>query len=445
MTSRATLNKPSPGCASPHGAVCGVANPRHSPSYDSGLRLASHPHAERAFPAGLIQRRPERAVRVSGLDLLRAIAILLVLAYHYAVVVGPQPNLGVLTTFGWCGVDLFFVLSGYLIGKQVLAGVANSEGHGEAHGEGVSLGNFFARRLLRTLPNYLVVLTLYGCLPSELGGRHTAELWRFFTFTQNFGLQYGETFTHSWSLCIEEQFYLLLPLVVLAVARGKHAAKFCWAVLLAALFFGIASRAHAFHANGFTSFSAEVYYGSATRFDELLPGVAIAMLRNFHPAVFQRALKFANAWLVLGLLLVVICLREWMSPDIQSFASTTFGFSLLAFGFGLLTLSALSPESLLNRWQMPGAAQLALWSYAIYLAHKPVYKLMADALRGAAMATDTPLAMGVIVVTGVVAGWVLYRLVERPFMVLRARWFPSNRATKRYGEAGALLGSGLRR
>ena len=66
--------------------------------------------------------------RISGLDLLRATAILLVLAYHYAVVVGPQPSLGVLTAFGWCGVDLFFVLSGYLIGNQVLGGVAKGGG-----------------------------------------------------------------------------------------------------------------------------------------------------------------------------------------------------------------------------------------------------------------------------------------------------------------------------
>ena len=375
--------------------------------------------------------------RITGLDLLRAAAILLVLAFHYAVVVGPQPNLGVLTQFGWCGVDLFFVLSGYLIGNQVLGGVAN--------GEGLSLGNFFARRLLRTLPNYLVVLTFYWCLPSELAGRHTAALWRFLTFTQNFGLQYGETFTHSWSLCIEEQFYLLLPLVVLAVARGKHAAKLCWAALLAALLFGIASRAYAFHAQGFSSFSAEVYYGSATRFDELLPGVAIAMLRNFHPALFQRALKFANVWLVLGLLLGVFCLGQWMSPEIESFVGTTLGFSLLAFGFGMMTLSALSPDSLLNRCHVPGAAQLALWSYAIYLAHKPVYKLLADALRGAGIARDTPLAMALIIIAGIAAGWVLYRLVERPFMRLRSRWFPSNRATGRYREAGALLGPGLRR
>ena len=379
----------------------------------------------------------DRGPRVSGLDLLRATAILLVLAYHYAVVVGSQPSLGVLTAFGWCGVDLFFVLSGYLIGNQVLGGVAN--------GEGLPLGNFFARRLLRTLPNYLVVLTLYWCLPGELGGRHTAELWRFLTFTQNFGLQYGETFTHSWSLCIEEQFYLLLPLVVLAVARGKHAARICWAVLLAALLFGVASRANAFRAHGFTSFSAEVYYASATRFDELLPGVAIAMLRNFHPALFQRALKFANVWLVLGLVLVMFCLSQWMSPDIESFAGTTFGFSLLAFGFGLLTLSALSPDSLLNRWQVPGAAQLALWSYAIYLAHKPAYKLVGDAMRSARIATDTPLAMAAIIVAGIAAGWVLYRLVERTFMDLRSRWFPSNRARGRYGDAGALLSSGQRR
>ncbi|MBV8500561.1 MAG: acyltransferase [Paucibacter sp.] len=361
--------------------------------------------------------------RIPGLDLLRAAAIALVLVYHYAVVVGPLPRVPGMTALGWCGVDLFFVLSGYLIGNQVLSGVAR--------GGGLALGNFFARRLLRTLPNYVVVLAVYWLLPQRLSGRHTAELWRFLTFTQNFGLQYGETFTHSWSLCIEEQFYLLLPLVVLAVARGRHAAAQCWAVLVAALVLGIAARGHAFVVDGHGSFSAEVYYGSTTRFDELLPGVAIAMLRNFHPALFERVLKRGLMWLVGGLSLVILCLNLWMAGDEPTLVGASVGFSMLAIGFGLMTLSALSPASLLNRWQVPGAAQLALWSYAIYLAHKPAYKLLADAMRAQGLATDTRWALIAIVAAGIAAGWLLYRLVEQPFMGLRSQWFPSESRASR--------------
>ena len=70
------------------------------------------------------------------------------------------------------------------------------------------------------------MLLVYFLFPGPpLQGSHTAPLWRFLTFTQNFGLGYGETFTHSWSLCIEEQFYLALPLAALAWVRWGHSPR----------------------------------------------------------------------------------------------------------------------------------------------------------------------------------------------------------------------------
>jgi peptidoglycan/LPS O-acetylase OafA/YrhL len=134
--------------------------------------------------------------RLDGLDTLRAIAIIIVLMYHYKVVVSPENLFGFMSTLGWTGVDLFFVLSGYLIGNQVLSAFAK--------GQDFSLKLFYIRRFLRTLPNYYFVLALYFLFPVALGGTATAPLWSFLTFSQNLGLGQGETFTHSWSLCIEE-------------------------------------------------------------------------------------------------------------------------------------------------------------------------------------------------------------------------------------------------
>ena len=147
------------------------------------------------------------AERLPGLDTLRALAIVAVLTTHYSGFVAGQQVFGTMGRVGWAGVDLFFVLSGYLIGRQVAMPLAR--------GQAWSARRFMARRLLRTLPNYLVVLAVYVALPGPpLGGPSTAPLWRFLTFTQNIGLGYGQTFTHSWSLCIEEQFYLVLPAVL---------------------------------------------------------------------------------------------------------------------------------------------------------------------------------------------------------------------------------------
>src|SRR4051794_30531603 len=143
------------------------------------------------------------AHRADGLDTLRALAIVLVFAYHYMVFVSHALTFGWVSEIGWVGVDLFFVLSGYLIANQIFAGIAQ--------GRELSLKAFYARRFLRTLPNFYVVLALYFLFPAVMGGNAPPPLWTFLSFTQNILLQPGTAFSHAWSLCIEEQFYLLLP------------------------------------------------------------------------------------------------------------------------------------------------------------------------------------------------------------------------------------------
>jgi peptidoglycan/LPS O-acetylase OafA/YrhL len=369
--------------------------------------------------------RHSDSARLRGLDLLRAAAIVLVMMSHYSGFVAGAPVFGELGAVGWAGVDLFFVLSGYLIGNQLLAPAAR--------GETLSLKVFFARRLLRTLPNYYVVLAVYVLLPhSPIAGSGSGlpPLWKMLTFTQNIGLAYGQTFSHSWSLCIEEQFYVVLPLAVLAFARLKRSKRsigLAWCALGGAIGFGVAARAVAWFAYGHEAFTAEVYYSSFGRFDELLPGVAIAMLRNFHPGAFAGLQRHANRLLAAGLALsvaVLACIRhDWPTLGVTS----TFGFSLLAIGFGLTTCAALAPGCLLNRVRVPGAAQLALWSYAVYLAHKPVFMALGPWCERMHVDTQAPPAILAIMATAVFAGWLLYRLVETPFMRLRARRYPSNR------------------
>jgi peptidoglycan/LPS O-acetylase OafA/YrhL len=358
--------------------------------------------------------QPAFAPRLRGLDLLRAAAIVLVLMTHYCGFVSGQSTFGIVGKVGWAGVDLFFVLSGYLIGNQLLAPAAR--------GEPLALKTFFLRRLLRTLPNYYVVLAVYLLFPGPpLGGSSMAAPWRFLTFTQNFGLAYGQTFTHSWSLCIEEQFYLLLPLVVLALARTGSSPRLAWSLLIGGIAAGMATRAAAYALHGHDAFMAEVYYSSFCRADELLPGVAIALLRNFHPHAFARLLRHANALCAAGLALsvgILTCIRlDWPTTAVTS----TFGFSLLAIAFGLLVCAALAPSCILNRVDMPGATQLALWSYAVYLVHKPVFMALRPQLERLQIDTGAPATVACVMAAGIAGGWVLYRCVETPFMRLRAR------------------------
>jgi peptidoglycan/LPS O-acetylase OafA/YrhL len=355
--------------------------------------------------------------RLTGLDTLRAIAIALVLLSHYNGFVARGSTFGFVGEVGWAGVDLFFVLSGYLIGNQLLAPAAR--------GESLSLKTFFARRLLRTLPNYYAVLAVYLLLPhSPIWGKTMAPVWNFLTFTQNFGMMYGQTFTHSWSLCIEEQFYFVLPLAVLVLVRPGRKPWLLWGAMAAAIAAGMTARGMAFM-NGQEAFAAPVYYATWARFDELLPGVAIAMLKNFHPAAFARLLKHANALFMAGLASAVAVLYGVLNEAPSVFAANAVGFSLLAMSFALLTCAALSPSCWLNRLRIPGAASLALWSYAVYLVHKPVFMALRPEIARRGIDPAAPLTILAVMALGIFGGWLLYRLVETPFMRLRARWYPA--------------------
>ena len=111
---------------------------------------------------------------------------------------------------------MFFVLSGYLIGGQLLAPLAR--------GKRFNLGRFFVRRALRILPAYLVILAIYVLLPSWREYPEMFPAWKFLLSAQNIGLHGGTAFSHAWSLAVEDQFYLLLPLVLLFVIRWRRAA-----------------------------------------------------------------------------------------------------------------------------------------------------------------------------------------------------------------------------
>lgn len=366
--------------------------------------------------------------RLNGLDTLRAFAIIIVLLYHYMVVVSNEYTFGYVTRIGWMGVDLFFVLSGYLIGNQILSAIANKENF--------SLKTFYIRRLLRTLPNYYAVFALYFIFPAMLTGIATAPVWKFLTFTQNFEFRPFATFSHSWSLCIEEQFYFIFPLIFILLAKVRHFVIWAWLVIIFAMFLGLAVRLYVWYTYGESSMDIRdyyqyIYYSSFTRFDELLPGIAIAMLKNFHPVQFVKMLKKSNLIFWVGVSIIGILF--YLFPHYHStqehgynlFLSTS-GYSLVAIGFSLVTFAALSSTSLIGKIRIPGAAQLALWSYAIYLIHKPLFKLFIAPLTDMNIDVKSPMGVFIIMGLSLAAGWLLFRFVETPFMNLRSKYFPTN-------------------
>ncbi|MET0982603.1 MAG: acyltransferase [Telluria sp.] len=365
--------------------------------------------------------------RLHGLDTLRALAVTLVVLHHYTLFVSNDDHtFGWVGRIGWVGVDLFFALSGYLIGNQIFAATRTDAG--------LSLKNFYARRLLRTLPNYFVILAIYFLWPAFREGAPLVPLWRYLSFTQNLGLAPGTAFSHSWSLAIEEQFYLLLPALALLGAALRLRVSAAWIVIALVLAGGMLLRAGLWSEHvdgqkyGTWFYYKLIYYSSLCRLDELVAGVALALLKNRHPGLWSRLTEGGNRWLAAGI--AVTGPTFWLLlGDRYSFASTVFGYPLLALGFGLLILAALSNRSLLRDLRVPGAGSLALWSYAIYLAHRGVCAIGARVLDEMGHGPQTPTAIVALLAASVLSGWLLYRLVETPFMLLRERRFPSNLAS----------------
>ncbi|SFD10623.1 Peptidoglycan/LPS O-acetylase OafA/YrhL, contains acyltransferase and SGNH-hydrolase domains [Massilia yuzhufengensis] len=363
--------------------------------------------------------------RIHGLDTLRALAVTLVVLHHYVLFVSDAPTFGWVGEIGWVGVDLFFALSGYLIGNQIFAALRSPGGF--------SLKHFYARRLLRTLPNYWVVLALYFLWPAFRGDAPLLPLWKYLAFVQNFALEPGSAFSHSWSLAIEEQFYLLLPAVALLGALWGGSLRLAWVAIALAFAAGMLVRAELWQdlVGGqkyqLYFYFKHIYYSSLCRFDELLAGVALALLRNHHPAAWGRLTRHGNLVGLAGLLVCAVAF--WLFIDDRyGFAITVFGFPLLALGFSLLIASSVSENSLLRTVRVPGAGPLALWSYAIYLLHKQVCVLGATWMATYGYGAESPLTIVAMLALSVLTGWLLYKLVETPFMRLRERYVPSNAA-----------------
>lgn len=361
--------------------------------------------------------------RVKGLDTLRALAIVLVMLHHYVLFVSDAPTFGWLGNMGWTGVDLFFALSGYLIGNQIFAALRSPAGF--------SFRQFYARRLLRTLPAFYAVLALYFLWPAFRAGATLPPLWQFLTFTQNINLTPGTAFSHAWSLCVEEQFYVLLPAVALAIAACRKPLLLAWLAVIGTLLAGMAIRSHLWtqyvgpeEQGGFHYYTL-IYYSSLCRFDELVAGVALALVKNYHANAWTRLTSRGNWALAAGAALLALTWSLFLE-DHYGYPMTVVGYPLLGLSFTLLLVAALSPGSLLQRLRVPGAGSIALWSYAIYLTHKTLCVLLRAPLQAEGWGPNSWQAIVLMSAASLLAGWLLHLLVETPFMKLRDRYVPGN-------------------
>lgn len=348
--------------------------------------------------------------RLPALDTLRALAILWVYLFHARDVLGLAADepWSAIASFGNAGVDLFFVLSGYLIGRIVLAELA-------ADGT-LGLRRFWYRRWMRTLPAYYATLALLALVPAASPlPWHPRDLPAFLAFVQNYSADWPRVrFSWSWSLCVEEWFYLGLPLLVLGLRRlrpGTTAAGTLRAIGLGAIALAVGGRALLFARAhlGYVPWSVagyQMYAQTHARLDGLGVGLLLATMPPCRSPRLAALAAGAGSLVVLGLLALG-------DPGVIGRNQRPLALAL-AFG-GWVYVSA--GEVRWARLAVPGARWLAELSYAVYLSHYVAFDLVA-----ARIGPDRPLARLAAATAATLGASLLIRHgVERPALRLRDR------------------------
>jgi len=340
-----------------------------------------------------------------GIDGLRAVAVAAVFVYH--------ANGGWLPG-GFFGVDVFFVISGYLITSLLLAELAASGG--------VRLARFWAGRARRLLP--ALFLLLAACLVIgvtidrgrlvSLRGDSLASIfyvanWRFIFEHESYFAGFGRPplLRHLWSLAVEEQFYLLWPPLFLLIARLRDRAIL--PLLVGAAAIGSTALMWVLYTPG--ADTSRVFYGTDTRAAPLLIGVLLALLwrPSAMPALGRAARRVLDVAGIAALAAV-----GYLFAAVHDYDQFTYrgGFLVLALCAAVVLGATVHPQSLLRRaFATPVARWLGERSYGIYLWHWPVLILSRPGV-------DVHLARGALVplqaaVTIAIAA-LSYRFVERP-------------------------------
>ncbi len=363
----------------------------------------------------------------SALDGVRGIAILLVFLYDCLKV----PSGGLFqfvqrkaSTSGWVGVDLFFVLSGFLITGILI----------DSRGKRGYLRSFFARRSLRIFPLYFLALWFtFLAVPqwaefwsrAEPVAENVCELsldqfW-FWTYLQNWRFAWEghwpsvNYLNHFWSLAVEEQFYLVWPFVV-GYLSTRMLTKVCGACIVLALALRVG-----LWLGGAPSVS--LYVLTVTRMDSLCWGAFFAIgLRS--PVWYPRLTRWA--WPAMSSLAVVIVAVDivWPLLKTEQVGSQTIGHTLLGVMFGCFVFSAaaVSPQHWFARLlSQPWLTVPGQFSYAMYVIHRPIFKLLQKLEWSVLPAVVQPLTLCVatLMVT-LAASAVSWRFFEKPFLSLKA-------------------------
>lgn len=376
-------------------------------------------------------------MRLLSLDVLRGVAVLLVLVRHLGEgkantglnslleYVHQCPNewahwpallFRVAHRCGWMGVDLFFVLSGFLVSGLLFREY-------QRHGR-IWLGRFLIRRGFKIYPAFYVFLALAVAgialttsRPLTLTSMSCEAL-----FVQNYG---PNIWGHTWSLAVEEHFYLMLGVLLLALSARRCSNPFA---ILPRLFVGIAVVEFLLRvatAVAEPEFNHKIHvFPTHLRVDSLFLGVVLSYYYHLEPEQFAFVRRSPRLLIAASLLLIAPAL---VLPQRDIFMRTA-GLTMLAFGFGGIVLAVLPASMTTERHPGRAASLLAavgFHSYSIYLWHLPVLVVGVPVVAGVAGSLGTAGEFGVYLFGSIGLGIAMAKLIEWPALRLRDRCFPS--------------------
>jgi peptidoglycan/LPS O-acetylase OafA/YrhL len=369
--------------------------------------------------------------RWPALDGLRGLAILLVMVEHTHL----APFHG-----GGLGVDLFFVLSGFLISGLLLAEFQRSGG--------LDIRRFYYRRALRLLPALLVLVAATTGLAlafhhSQIGKATLAMAPKTLFYIANLGrtdVGNPSLLAHTWSLSIEEQFYLLWPLALLLLLRTRWSRTAQVGVVLAVAGLTTITRTVSYLLGPDTpEHFGRWYFRTDTKFDALLLGCTIALLLA---SDLPRSRWFARvpiAAIGLTSFLALLAVVPWVEQTRVSFMVQLSVFRLASAGLVLAFVVGGRPTSLLERaFSMRWLRFTGVLSYSLYLWHFPVFALTQHQFGRSLKSLLVELPVTLLLAYG------SYRLVERPFLRARERLPSTQQEPAVRGELAVLAAAGER-
>jgi peptidoglycan/LPS O-acetylase OafA/YrhL len=367
---------------------------------------------------------PQTTQRSFGLDALRVYAVFCVVYAHgYGLTSGfISESLYSLPVLD--GVSMFFVLSGFLIGRILLTTVA------QTHFNGRVLIHFWIRRWFRTLPNYFLVLVLLVLANNPKEIFQSTDVVSYFLFSQNFSSIHPSFFPEAWSLAVEEWFYLLIPVPIYVVTRLRkiNRQKFILLWIFVIIFSITAFRIYRINKYGYDTIGVwddNLRKQVITRLDSLMFGVLGAYM-YIHKHVLW--IKYEQLAFRLGVFFLIFASAFWRLTESMFFLNYI-SLSLIAIGV-LLTLPKLSATKCNNVKLVNTITFFSLISYAMYLLNlSPVQgvvmkHIMPSIFETSHLFSRHPFITQYIIYWSltIILSYVVYRFYENPITELRNKF-----------------------